>query len=148
MGAQRLLADAVGLRSKSILQESPLGDACAGQRSFLAAATGVWERRSQGSQSRLQVNLAFNLTLLWQFVGVLYTPAGSQSFASRLQHRAESLGPRQLEQKRGATRRNANVDLPSFSGDPEGHTVKAVKLRGCLKRLQLAKPRGHLPMLP
>ncbi|CAE7867535.1 unnamed protein product [Symbiodinium microadriaticum] len=36
--------------------ESPLGDACAGQRSFL-------------------VNLAFNLTLLWQFVGVLYTPA-------------------------------------------------------------------------
>ena len=31
---------------------------------------------------RAQVNLAFNITLLWQFVGVLFTPAGRSSFAS------------------------------------------------------------------
>ncbi|CAE7205384.1 unnamed protein product [Symbiodinium natans] len=46
--------------------DAPLGDVCAGQRSFF-------------------VNLAFNLTLLWQFVGVLYTPATGAKKGSRKQ---------------------------------------------------------------
>ena len=103
------------------------------------------ERRSQ--ESRLQVNLAFNLTLLWQFVGVLYTPAGSQSFGNRTT--AESLpGPGGWSKKGGPQEGMITLIFHPFPSDPEGRTLKAVKPRGCLKRLQLAKPRGHLPMLP
>eukprot|EP00434_Breviolum_minutum_P026039 symbB.v1.2.023017.t1/scaffold2016.1/size116345/2 len=57
---QFLTSVAFGVIAMKHMWEAPFGNKCAGQ-------TTMW------------VNLAFNVTLLWQFVGVLFTPARAGS---------------------------------------------------------------------
>lgn len=57
---QFLTSVAFGVIAMKHMWEAPFGSKCAGQ-------TTMW------------VNLAFNVTLLWQFVGVLFTPARAGS---------------------------------------------------------------------
>ncbi|CAK9074032.1 unnamed protein product [Durusdinium trenchii] len=55
---QFLTSVAFGVGAMKHMWEAPFGNKCAGQ-------TTMW------------VNLAFNITLLWQFVGVLFSPVRS-----------------------------------------------------------------------